>query len=310
MRTKSSKEMTIVDVAKEAGVSIATVSRVMNGTAKVAQAKKDAVYEAMKRLDYAPNEAARSLPKVASRNITVIVPQENDLFKMEILSGLIDAAELNDNTINLLNPVPLSDASDDELWFKLKQLRTSGVVVLDNKETTRTNLILKNLDIPLIYMNQAPMDHENVFTVKMSITSFAHAMTTLCKEENIHEVQLIGLSSLSEVDANKIISALENADIQNNETAKTIVALNDQKLIESGKIESDSFIISMQGTHIISKLPNKIACNSGAAYHSGAYASTIIAKHQENKYIADEDKVAIKQVSKINSNLQRRDNVK
>lgn len=52
---------TIKDVAKEAGVSVATVSRVINKSPKASQASIDSVTQAMKKLGYRPNAAARAL---------------------------------------------------------------------------------------------------------------------------------------------------------------------------------------------------------------------------------------------------------
>ena len=51
----------IYDVSKKAGVSIATVSRVLNGNAKVSEKTRDKVINAMKELDYTPNVFARGL---------------------------------------------------------------------------------------------------------------------------------------------------------------------------------------------------------------------------------------------------------
>ena len=53
--------VTIKDVAERARVSISTVSRVLNGSAKVAAIKSEAVYKAMAELNYQPNVVARAL---------------------------------------------------------------------------------------------------------------------------------------------------------------------------------------------------------------------------------------------------------
>lgn len=57
----------IRDVAKIAGVSPATVSRVMNGTANVDADKRQRVYEAIKQTGFVPNEVARSLYKKSAK---------------------------------------------------------------------------------------------------------------------------------------------------------------------------------------------------------------------------------------------------
>ena len=71
----------IREVAKIAGVSPATVSRVMNGTANVDERKKQRVLEAIEKTGFRPNELARALYKKSSRMIGVIVPDiENPFF--------------------------------------------------------------------------------------------------------------------------------------------------------------------------------------------------------------------------------------
>lgn len=64
----------IRDVAREAGVASCTVSRVLNGTAKVAPETQKKIEDAMKKLDYVPNELARGMFKGKSNTIAMLVP--------------------------------------------------------------------------------------------------------------------------------------------------------------------------------------------------------------------------------------------
>ena len=65
---------TIKDVAKKAGVSVTTVSRVLNNRGYISEATRRKVYQAMEDLDYHPNEVARSLFRKKSNIIGLIVP--------------------------------------------------------------------------------------------------------------------------------------------------------------------------------------------------------------------------------------------
>ncbi|MFK7837516.1 MAG: LacI family DNA-binding transcriptional regulator [Sulfitobacter sp.] len=64
----------IRDVAKETGLSIATVSRVMNGNTNVSKKTREQVLDACARLDYLPNSAARALSTSRSKTIAAIIP--------------------------------------------------------------------------------------------------------------------------------------------------------------------------------------------------------------------------------------------
>jgi aspartate aminotransferase-like enzyme len=82
----------IYDVSKAAGVSIATVSRVLNGSAKVAEATRQQVIEAVQALDYHPNALARSLVHKSTETLALIVPDISNPFFPEIARGVEDAA--------------------------------------------------------------------------------------------------------------------------------------------------------------------------------------------------------------------------
>ncbi len=70
----------ITDVAKKAGVGIGTVSRVMSGKGYVSDKTKAKVLEAVRELNYVPNELARSLTQKRSNTIAVIVPNISNFF--------------------------------------------------------------------------------------------------------------------------------------------------------------------------------------------------------------------------------------
>jgi len=74
----------IREVAKLAGVSASTVSRVMNGTANVDEDKKQRVLAAIEETGFKPNELARALFKQSSKIIGVIVPNIENPFYNEL----------------------------------------------------------------------------------------------------------------------------------------------------------------------------------------------------------------------------------
>ena len=83
---------TIVEVAKRAGVSIATVSNVIRGTKKVSAALQQRVEAAVRELDYYPNEIARSLKVKQTRMLGIVVPDITNPFFPEIVRGAEDIA--------------------------------------------------------------------------------------------------------------------------------------------------------------------------------------------------------------------------
>jgi LacI family transcriptional regulator len=88
-------KVTVRDVARAAGVSVATVSRVLNNPTLVAPAKQSAVYQALETLDYIPNQLARALISRRSKAIGLVVPTiSNPVFapNIEAIERVADQA--------------------------------------------------------------------------------------------------------------------------------------------------------------------------------------------------------------------------
>ena len=94
---------TIVDVAKLAGVTPTTVSRVINNRGYISEKTKSKVHEAMDQLSYQPNEIARSLTKQRSNTIGVIVPHISHPYFSKLISNLENEAAKKDYKIILCN---------------------------------------------------------------------------------------------------------------------------------------------------------------------------------------------------------------
>lgn len=85
--------ITISDVAKEAGVSIKTVSRVVNNEHNVSEKTRQKVLSAVEALGYTPNPSAQSLARGYTGEIGLLVYNVADTYMMEVLHGLLDVAE-------------------------------------------------------------------------------------------------------------------------------------------------------------------------------------------------------------------------
>ena len=73
---------TIKDVANKVGVSVATVSYVLNGKKKISEPTKKRIYEAIEELNYVPNINAQGLNSHSSRLIGVVVPDRKDTMSL------------------------------------------------------------------------------------------------------------------------------------------------------------------------------------------------------------------------------------
>lgn len=92
--------VTIYDVAKQAGVALSTVSRVINNSGYVKQETRNKVYEAIKTLNYIPSSVARTLSKNESNNIAVVIPDITNPFFGEVIKGI--TKELDQTEFDLI----------------------------------------------------------------------------------------------------------------------------------------------------------------------------------------------------------------
>ncbi|AIE61055.1 catabolite control protein A [Bacillus methanolicus] len=95
--------VTIYDVAREANVSMATVSRVVNGNPNVKPATRKKVMEVIERLGYRPNAVARGLASKKTTTVGVIIPDISSTFFAELTRGIEDIATMYKYNIILSN---------------------------------------------------------------------------------------------------------------------------------------------------------------------------------------------------------------
>lgn len=122
-------KVTINDVAKYAGVSIKTVSRVTNNEPSVKQATIDKVNEAIKALNYQPNLAARNLAGTKSYVIGFIYDNPNAYYIIDMQNGILSACRDKGYEL-LIHPCDATaDTICEELTALVKHARLAGLVL-------------------------------------------------------------------------------------------------------------------------------------------------------------------------------------
>ena len=97
------QSITIYDVAKKAGVSMATVSRVVNGNPNVKPGTRKKVMEVIDELDYRPNAVARGLASKKTTTVGVIIPDVTNVYFSSLARGIDDVATMYKYNIILAN---------------------------------------------------------------------------------------------------------------------------------------------------------------------------------------------------------------
>lgn len=141
--------ITIYDVAREANVSMATVSRVVNGNQNVKPATRQKVLAVIERLDYRPNAVARGLASKKTKTVGVIIPDISNVFYAELVRGIEDIATMYRYNIILTN----SDQQEDkevQLLSTLFSKQVDGVVMMSDQVTKDMFKEMERSQVPIV----------------------------------------------------------------------------------------------------------------------------------------------------------------
>lgn len=143
--------VTIRDVARRAGVSTSTVSRVLNDTTPVSQDKRLLVLEAAEALGYSPNPAALSLLNKRTGGIGVLLPFVNGEFFSELLSGMDAAAQENGGFLI----ISTSHRRPNEFSRAIAALnkRVDGMIVMAPELDPNEAKSILEPDAPVVFVN-------------------------------------------------------------------------------------------------------------------------------------------------------------
>ncbi len=151
--------VTIKDVAREAGVSVATVSRVLNDTGYVGADTRKKVMDAIADLNYSPNEVARSLYKRESRLIGLLLPDITNPFFPQLARGVED--ELSRSGFRLL-----LGNSDENVQKELDYIQTfvqNNVVGIISATNHVDYQIYNEMKLPLVLLDRTTEDYPAVY---------------------------------------------------------------------------------------------------------------------------------------------------
>jgi LacI family transcriptional regulator len=143
----------MIDVAQEAGVSVATVSRVVNGSGQVSKRRKRLVEEAMKRLNYHPSSLARSFKKQQTGLIGVLIP----ILEHPSYSRMASAIEQKVFDLGYRAIICNSEEDEDREKAYVEMLlrqRVEGIIINSAAQTAESLSELADNGIPLVLFDR------------------------------------------------------------------------------------------------------------------------------------------------------------
>ena len=166
----------ISDVAKHAGVSIATVSRIINNLPGYSDKTRVKVEKAIAELGYKPNAMARGLVSNKTNTIGVLLPCVTGRFSSELLRGIEKIAHAKGYSVIICN----TDANGEQTMSYLRTLsekRVEGILFISEWVTEEYGEYLSGLDIPVVLVaTHSP--HYGFPTVRVDDFAAAYTATS------------------------------------------------------------------------------------------------------------------------------------
>lgn len=159
--------VTIYEVASKAGVSLATVSRVINNTGNVSKETAEKVNSVIAKLGFQPSNLAQGLAKSKSQDIAIIIPSANYVFISNFINGVIEGCKEYGNNVTLFTT---SHSSLDAINTIEKVIKShvDGVIIFDDQLSTEDVNFINSFSVPCIVINH------NVTSEQTGCITFNH----------------------------------------------------------------------------------------------------------------------------------------
>lgn len=138
----------IREVAKRAGVSVATVSRVLNNSDLVSEETRERVLKAIKDLNYHPNLLGRNLRRLKTKMVLALMPNVSNPFYARVVKGIEDVAHKNGYNVMLCNTD--SDPEREKAYLDLLKNKLADGVILMASVMGKDELTLLAENYPVV----------------------------------------------------------------------------------------------------------------------------------------------------------------
>jgi DNA-binding LacI/PurR family transcriptional regulator len=150
------RAVVMADVAKLAGVSLQTVSRVINDSPHVREDTRDRVLDAMRKLEYRPNSVARALVTGRSRTLGVVSFDTTLFGPASTLFGIERAAHDAGYFVSIVSLKSLDRESVLSAVGRLRNQAVDGIVVIAPQESAAQTLLQLPSDVPIVAAEAGP----------------------------------------------------------------------------------------------------------------------------------------------------------
>lgn len=200
--------ITIYDVAREAKVSMATVSRVVNKNPNVKEATRLRVQEVIKKLKYTPNAVARGLASKKTTTIGIVLPDIADTASAEAVSGIESVANMYQYNVILANSTGDKDI-EQEIFNSFVSKQVDGIIYLGHSMSGSSKTYLQEIDIPVVLSGNIGID-DTFHSVNIDYEKASYDITKECIKKGRKNISIL-IESYESVRSQRIISGYKKA---------------------------------------------------------------------------------------------------
>ncbi len=151
------KRITISDIAAEAGVSKATVSRVISNSPKVKEDLRNRILDIMKKNSYVPNQLARGLAGTPTNTIGIVIDELANYFFIEAVEGIDSIVSSSDYAMQISSS-RWKKEREIQIVQSLLSSRVDGILISPVSSSSEAIEILQNSGIPFVMINCTHQD--------------------------------------------------------------------------------------------------------------------------------------------------------
>lgn len=183
------KHVTIYDVANEANVSLATVSRVINGLEIVREDTRLRVNQAIEKLGYKPNAIAQGLALQKTTSIALLVPEASFNYTGQIISGLLDVAKIYKYNITL-HTTSEAIIQIGEIIENIIKSRVDGVIIYNDKLMMDELSALTKYNFPIVVVGNQ-LSSDNIASVYVNLQKAMYELVSSYLDKGMTDIAII-----------------------------------------------------------------------------------------------------------------------
>lgn len=182
--------VTIYDVARAARVSMATVSRVVNGNQNVKPETRNKVNEVIKKLNYRPNAVARGLASKRTTTVGVIIPDISNVYYSQLARGLEDIATMY-KYHSIISNSDNDPEKEKEIFNNLLSKQVDGIIFLGGTISEEIKDLINQSSVPVVVSGTNGKD-DHIASVNIDFKQAAEEATQHMIEKGAKKFALVG----------------------------------------------------------------------------------------------------------------------